>query len=161
MRLRSKLLLTASLLAFTGAAQAQRPERPADKPKPSPEAELVVKMMALDKDKDGLLTKDEVTDERLLKLFERADKNKDDKVTKDELIAMLVAEGAGGRPGGDRPGPGGDRPGGNRPGGDRPGPGGPGGDRPGGRPPVPGQVMPDFLANQLKLTTDQKKNIRR
>ncbi len=144
MRLRSKLLLTAGLLAFTGGAQAQRPEKPADKPKPSAGAELVVKMLGFDKNKDGELTKEEVTDERLMKLFERADKNKDGKVTKDELIALVAAEGAGATPGGGRPGG---------------GPGGPpGGGFPGmGGPPTPGQVMPEFVARQLKLTDDQKK----
>ncbi len=165
MRLRSKLLFTAGLLAFTGAAQAQRPAPPAEKPKPTAEAELVVKMMALDKNKDGELTKDEITDERLLKLFERADKNKDGKVTKEELIALIAAEGAGGdRPGG-QGGPGGGRPGGEGgPGGGPGGPGGPGGGRPGGpggmgrfTPPKPGQIMPDMLAEQLKLTDEQKK----
>ena len=129
MRLRSKLLFTAGFVFLTGSAQAQRAPQPAEKPKPSAEAELVVKMMAFDKNKDGVLTKDEITDERLLKLFERADKNKDGKVTKEELIALVAAEGAGGERG--PGGPGGERgPGG--PGGER-GPGGPGGERgPGG-----------------------------
>ena len=169
MRLLTKLLLTAGFAFCANAARAQRPERPmpqsqpgGDK-KPSAEAELVVKMMAFDQNKDGELTKDEITDERFLKLFERADKNKDGKVTKEELIALIAAEGAGdqgggGRPGGDRPGGGGPGgPGGGRPGGGNiPGPGGPG---MGGmmRPPQPGQIMPEGLATQLKLTDEQKK----
>jgi hypothetical protein len=39
-------------------------------------------MMALDKNKDGKLTRDEVTDPRLLRLFEQADTNQDGVVTK-------------------------------------------------------------------------------
>ena len=35
--------------------------------------DLVARMMEFDKDKDGKLTKDEVTDERLIRLFDRAD----------------------------------------------------------------------------------------
>jgi len=84
---------------------------------------LVTKMMAFDKNKDGKLTKDEVTDVRLHRLFDRADANKDGVVTKEELMALAAALEAeygqeGGRGG---PGPGGFG-----------GPGGPGGGGPGG-----------------------------
>jgi outer membrane protein assembly factor BamB len=55
------------------------------------------------------------------------------------------------------PGPGfGGGPGGRGPGGDRPGGGGPG--RFGG-PPQPGQIMPVFLQERLKLTAEQKKQV--
>ena len=97
-------------------------------------------MMAFDKNKDGVLTKDEITDERLMKLFERADKNNDGKVTREELEALVKAEAPMG--------------GGRGPGGPGGGPGGPGGRR---GPPMPGQIMPDFLAEQIKLSDDQKK----
>src|SRR4249919_3977597 len=49
---------------------------------------IVTRMMAFDKNKDGKLTKNEVTDSRLHRLFDRADKNKDGVVTKEELIAL-------------------------------------------------------------------------
>ena len=51
-------------------------------------------MMAFDKDKDGKLTKAEVTDERLHRLFDRADADKDGVVTKDELTALAAREAA-------------------------------------------------------------------
>jgi len=105
---------------------------------------LVKRMMAFDKNHDGKLTKDEVTDRRLLRMFDRADANKDGVVTKDELTAwatqLVSEEGGNGRR--------------RRFG----GPGGPGG--PGGfGPPQPGQIMPRFLQEELKLTDDQKKQL--
>jgi len=95
---------------------------------------IVTRMMAFDKNKDGKLTKDEVTDVRLHALFDRADTNKDGVVTKEELMALAAKLEAdmgqdGGR--GGFGGPGGRGPGG--PGGR--GPGGPGGRGPGGRGP--------------------------
>ena len=47
-------------------------------------------MMTFDKNKDGKLTKDEVTDVRLHRLFDRADANKDGVVTKEELMALAA-----------------------------------------------------------------------
>ena len=91
-------------------------------------------MMTFDKNMDGKLTKDEVTDSRLQSLFDRADVNKKGEITKEELTAFFTKElaafnalGAGqGGPGGGRPGgPGGPGPGGG-PGGPGGGPGGPG-----------------------------------
>ena len=111
-------------------------------------------MMAFDKNKDGKLTKEEVTDERLHRLFDQADANKDGVVTKEELMALAAkldeesrrraaaAAAAARRAGRPR----------------RRGPGGPGGR---GRfgPPQPGQILPPFLQEQLKLTADQKKQL--
>src|SRR5439155_18775164 len=105
---------------------------------------IVTGMMAFDKNKDGKLTKDEVTDVRLHRLFDRADANKDGVVTKEELMAVaaqLDAEygqegGRGGFGGPGGPGPGGPGPGGRGRGGR--GPGGPAGRGPGG--PAPGGV---------------------
>ena len=77
--------------------------------------DLVARMMAFDKDKDGKLTKAEVTDERLLRLFDRADADKDGIVTKEELTALAAREPAERprRPGGfGGPGGSGRRPGG-------------------------------------------------
>src|SRR5208337_4032679 len=101
------------------------PDRSA-KSKPSSTAAvdaIVVRMMAFDNNHDGKLTKDEITDPRLQRLFDRADANHDGVVTKDELTALaqkMFAESGSGR--GIRRGPGGPDVGGFGP-----GPGGPGG----------------------------------
>jgi hypothetical protein len=132
---------------------------------------LVKRMMAFDKNGDGKLTRDEITDPRLMRLFEMADANGDGVVTLAELIALaekLDAEGGqGGRgPGGPPDGPGGRGPGGRGPG----GPGGPsdgaGGRGPGGRgpggpggPPQPGVILPPPVQERLNLSADQKKQL--
>ena len=54
--------------------------------------DMVAKLMAFDKNNDGKLTKDEVTDERLKPLFDRADANKKGVVTKEELTAFFTKE---------------------------------------------------------------------
>jgi hypothetical protein len=132
-------IVCAALLSPVAAQDpgGDSPDRPAKKKaKDYSNAPIVQRMMAFDKNKDGKLTKDEVTDARLHRLFDLADTNKDGIVTKEELMALaakLEAEeglddepgfpGRRGRPRGGR-GPGG--PGG--PGGpDDRGPGGPGG----------------------------------
>jgi len=135
------------LLAF--ACIAQQPKgKPSDKDGQANKSvadSIVARMMAFDKNKDGKLTRDEVTDERLLRFFDRADANKDGVVTKEELVALASkvadeeAASGGGRRGvfglpGEQGGPGGR------------GPGGFGG------PPQPGQIMPPFLQDMLKLT---------
>ncbi|SRR6266851_49374 len=151
------------------APNGKAPDAPGkEKQKDYSNAPLVIKMMAFNKKKDGKLTKDEVTDERLHRLFDQADANKDGIVTKEELMALaakLEAEGGqgggpggpGGRGPGGPSGPGGFGPGGGGPG----GPGGPGGRGPGGfgGPPQPGQIMPSFLQDTLKLTAEQKKQL--
>ena len=71
---------------------------------------LVNRMMAFDKDGDGKLTKSEVTDDRLHRLFDRADADKDGTVTKAELTALATKEAARIRD--DRSGGGPDGPGG-------------------------------------------------
>jgi hypothetical protein len=157
------MMATLALAVLAMPAAAQQPkDRPDDTPKPASKDNpakasavdaIVARMMAFDKNKDGKLTRDEITDERLLRLFDRADANKDGVVTKEELVDLatrMVAEeaAAGGQRGGfgppDGP-PGGGGPGG--PGGDGPpgrggrGPGGPGGPD-GGDPPGPGRRGP-------------------
>jgi hypothetical protein len=143
------LILTLVLGSSRSISIAQEPRdkpdaAPAPKSKPDTAAvdAIVSRMMALDKNKDGKLTRDEIGDERLLRLFDRADANKDGIVTKEELVAfatkLAAEEGAGG---GRRRGF---------------GPGGPGGF---GGPPRPGQILPPFLQEELKLTADQKKQI--
>jgi hypothetical protein len=132
-------------------AQDDGPKAPpagGSKPDPAAIDAIVARLMAFDKNKDGKLTRDEVTDERLLRLFDRADANKDGVVTKDELVALatklVVDESAGG---GRRRGFG--------------PPGGPGGFGPGGfgGPPRPGQILPPFLEQELNLTDAQKQQI--
>jgi hypothetical protein len=153
-------LLMGSAAWFT-PTEAQPPDEPErNEPKANGSAALVKKMMAFDKNKDGKLTKDEITDRRLLRIFEQADTNKDGIVTKEELIALAAKlEAENGQGDGPR-GPGGfgpDGPGGfGGPGG--PGRGGPGGPGFGG-PPQPGQVLPSFLQDWLKLTAQQKSQI--
>jgi hypothetical protein len=50
------------------------------------------RLMQFDKNHDGKLTRAEITDERLLPLFDRADTNKDGIVTKEELAALYARE---------------------------------------------------------------------
>ena len=103
-------------------------------------------MMAFDKNNDGKLTRDEVTDERLIRLFERADADKNGTVTEDELNALAQREHAdeGGGPGGF--GFGGPPPGGGR-----------GGPMMG--MPRPGEVLPQFLRQRLNLSAKQQKQL--
>lgn len=129
--------------------------------------EMVTRMMTFDKNMDGKLTKDEVTDSRLQSLFERADANGDGILTKEELTAFFTKEqaalnamgggfGGPGGPGGGFGPPGGPGGGFGPPG----GPGGPGGGfGPYGGMPRPGQILPPFLAERLNLTEDQKKQL--
>lgn len=118
----------------------------------------VARLMAFDANTDGKLTKEELKDERLTALFQRADGNKDGTVTKDELTAQLTKDAAelgGGRGGG---------PGGSPPGGREGGPGGPppgefGGGPRGFAPPAPGTILPPFLQDELRLSEEQKKQL--
>jgi hypothetical protein len=132
-------ILSAVLLAGS-LAQAQRPDggsRNADAD------DLVTRMMAFDENHDGKLTKNEITDERLHRLFDRTDVNRDGTVTKEELTILAAREpssdGGGGPRGG---GPGGGPPRGGR-----------GGPMMGFR---PGEVLPQMLQQRLNLSADQK-----
>src|SRR5882724_11746982 len=154
MRVGTGLLLVCGLLLMVSFTSAQPPGgqgkgkgkggKGGDKggdAKSATVTELADRMMAFDKNGDGKLTKDELTDERLHRLFDRADANKVGFVTKEQLTALaaqLQTEVAQGGDRGGRGGPGGpggrggpDGPGG-RGRGDRGGPGG-GPDGPGGR----------------------------
>jgi hypothetical protein len=102
------LVLTLVLGLVQSISIAQEPRDrledapPAAKNKPDAAAvdAIVSRMMALDKNKDGKLTRDEIGDERLLRLFDRADANNDGIVTKEELVTlatkMAAEEGTGG-----------------------------------------------------------------
>src|SRR5262245_25689339 len=120
------VLAAACAAALVFQAPAQPPAgKPGDDPgkdrKDYSNSSIVTRMMAFDKNKDGKLTRDEITDPRLLRLFEQADTNKDGVVTKEALMALAAKMEAEVAQGGGRGGPGG--PGGFGPG----GPGGPGG----------------------------------
>jgi hypothetical protein len=69
------LSLIGGLLLAAPTANAQRPGGPDD---------LANRMMAFDADKNGSLTRAEVTDSRLIRLFDRADADKNGIVTKEE-----------------------------------------------------------------------------
>lgn len=115
----------------------------------------VTRMMTFDANQDGKLSKEEITDSRLLALFDRADANTDGTVTKEELTETFSKEAAAlGNAG---PGAGRGFPGGGPGGPGFGGPGGPGSGGPGG-PPI-GQVMPDFVREQLKLSNAQKRRL--
>jgi hypothetical protein len=135
MRFASQLVV---LCLLAGAATAQPPR---DRPSTSDADALIARMMAFDKNKDGKLARDEITDPRLLRLFDRADADKDGVVTKEELIALgeKIAEEEGAS-GGFRGGPGGFGP-------------------PPGGPPRPGEVLPPFVRDRLNLTDAQKKQL--
>ncbi len=121
-----KLLSMSAILFATAPVFAQRTEDGRRGATANSVDSFVAKLMAFDKNHDGKLTKDEITDDRLLPLFERADADHDGVVTVKELKALyaaesetLVAQGPDGRDRGGPPDDGG-------PGGpDGPGPGGP------------------------------------
>ncbi|MFO0842951.1 MAG: EF-hand domain-containing protein [Gemmataceae bacterium] len=157
-------LLGAAVLFSDAGAQPPKGKGGKERPRDGGSS-LVERMMAFDKNKDGKLTKDEITDERLLRLFDMADANKDGEVTKEELTALakkLDMEGEeGGRGGFGGKGKGGfGGKGGGKGGfdGKRRGPGA-GGRGEFGGPPRPGQVLPPFLVDQLDLTAEQRKQV--
>src|SRR3954452_11313752 len=146
--------LACALALPSGVTAQPPPGGPADRaargqPEDSGSRSLVTRMMAFDRNKDGKLVKDEVTDARLHRLFDRADSNKDGVVTREELSALAARLEAEFGPGGERGGPGGF--GGGRRGGPGRGPGGFGG------PPRPGQVLSPFLRERLNLTPEQNR----
>jgi EF hand len=157
------LVICAAALLSLVAAEGPRGKEPSDAgpaKKDYSNSSIVTRMMAYNKKGDGKLTKDEVTDERLHRLFDRADTNKDGVVTKAELMALAAEMDKEDGQDGPRGGPGGRGPGGPGGPGDRGpgGPGGPGGRGPGG-PPQPGQILPSFLQERLNLTAEQKKQL--
>ncbi len=137
-------LLVAASLAI---AQRQGPGRD-DGPPPGESDDLVTRMMAFDKDKDGKLTRAEITDARLTRLFDRSDANKDGIVTKEELAAVVKKDQAL-----DRGGPGGGPFGGGPRVGGPPGGGPPGGFMMG--MPRPGEILPRMVRQRLNLTASQ------
>jgi hypothetical protein len=126
------LIVTGGLLIAASLAVAQRP---GGGPRPSDGDDLVARMMEFDNDQDGKLTRAEVTDARLHRLFDRADADHNGVVTREELTALAIREAANNRSG--------------PPGG---GPGGPMGMGP----PRPGEILPPMLQDRLELTSEQK-----
>jgi Spy/CpxP family protein refolding chaperone len=155
MRRATRLILSCALTLAASTAFAQPPDGPRGPNRDAGDAsDPVSRIMKFDKNGDGKLTKDEVTDARFNRLFAAADANKDGVVTKEELTTLVSQA-----PQGDRGGPGGfGGPGG--PGGFG-GPGGPGG--PGGRfmgaPPRPGEILPGMLRQRLQLTAQQRTQV--
>jgi hypothetical protein len=142
------LMLVGGLFAGASLAQAQPPRDFGGGPPESAET-FVSRLLKFDKNGDGKLTRSELSDPRLQRLFARADTDNDGTVTKEELTALFAKEQANnfdGFPGG---GPGGFGP----PGG---GPGGPGGF---GGPPRPGVVLPPMYRQALELTDEQIQQI--
>jgi EF hand len=147
MKTASGMIGTLALLIAASIATAQGPGRegPRDEQRPGGPDDLVTRMMEFDKDKDGKLTRAEVTDERLHRLVERADADNDGIVTKGELTALAAREQLTSRGGGPGFGP--------------PG-GGPGGPPMGmGGPPRPGEILPAMLRQRLNLTATQQKQV--
>lgn len=154
MRRLTGLTIFGTFVAAAATAAAQPPD---DGPRPGGDsgvANSVARMMRFDKNKDGKLTKAELTDARLRRLFDRADANKDGTVTKAELttLASEFQERQGQGPPGFGGGPGFGPPDGF--GGP---PGGPGGMM--GPPPRPGDILPAPLRRGLRLTAAQIKQV--
>lgn len=126
---------------------------------------MVERLMTMDADGDGQLSKDELaSDQRLANMFVRADSNSDSVVTKVELTSFFTKESASGQGPFDRGGPGQEGMGPGGPGGGPgfgPPPGGFGG--PGGPGPGPqfGVVLPEFMVSELGLTETQKKQLQK
>ncbi len=102
----------------------------------------VRRIMALDTNHDGKVTRAELKDPRFQALFGQADANHDGALTPAELTAFFQRRNAAGGQQGFQ------------------GPGGPGPDgRPSGARRRPGQILPGFMQDALKLSDQQKKQI--
>lgn len=133
---------TAAAIGLAPAmATAQGPGAPP--PEGQGPAQIIEKFRALDANKDGKITKDEVKDERMQRIFERLDADKNGEVTLEEIRKVMAQMEAlqGGRRG---PEGRGER-----------GPEGRGGFGP----PQPGQLLPGPLAEMLGISPEQKEKI--
>ncbi len=93
--------------------------------------QAVERIMRLDENNDGKVSKEEIGEGPMQRIFERADADGDGFLTREELTTMFSQ-----RRGGQQPG-------------QRPGMGF-----------QPGQVLPPFLADRLELTDDQREKLR-
>ena len=94
-------LMTGTLLLAATAAVAQRPK--GDAPSSKGENDFSSRMLKFDANKDGKVSEEEVTDPRLTRLFNQADTDKDGVLTKEELTAFASrpqTKGGFGGPGG-------------------------------------------------------------
>ncbi len=158
MRISTGTIVVGVFVAMGSLAGGQPPERPADGSKENRSGtdatSFIARMLTFDANHDGQLAKDEITDTRILALFNRADANNDGIVTKEELTTLFGKEsaslgrgfdgGSGGPGGPGRRGIG--------------GPGGRGGPGPGGPPPI-GEVLPPHVKGMLQLSNAQRKKI--
>jgi EF hand len=141
MRKISSLICLAGTLSGLWLASAQPPFPPPGPPRGESSLDaFIARMMVFDENHDGKLSRSEMTDERLLELFDRADSNHDGVVTKAELKALYTRESASF--GDDRPR---DHRGDERGG-------------PGMRPEV-GQILPEMAQRALNLTAQQKASL--
>src|SRR5579863_8136856 len=139
------------VLAAVQLTAQESAEKPAQAKKDYSESSIVKRMMAFNKKNDGKLTKEEVTDPRLHRLFDLADANKDGVVTKEELTALAAKMDAEYGQGGDKgfgcpKGPGGK--------GKKGFGGGPGGSA------KPGEILSGRVQDDLKLTSAQKQKLK-
>jgi hypothetical protein len=113
---------------------------------------VVTRIMSYGKKQEGKVWRDEITDERLFRLFDLADTKKEGVVTKEQVVTAATKLEAEQPQGGRRGGP----DGGGGPGGRGGFGGGPGGF--GGRPQM-GVLMPRFIQDELKLSDAQKQQV--
>jgi len=100
--------------------------------------DLLKRLAVLDTNGDGALTSNEVTDPGLLGLMQRADANGDGSVTQAEVEAVFSGRAgqAGQNGGGNMMGP-----------------------PPGMKRPRPGEILPDFMQQQLQMTSEQQQQL--
>jgi hypothetical protein len=140
MRTLTGMIAVSGFMIVGSLAVAQRPDGPPGGPRAGGRGDLVDRMLEFDKDQDGKLTNDEITDPRLHRLFDQADADKDGIVTRQELTALASQQsqtGRGGPPGFGPPG---------------------GGFRMG--PPRPGEILPPMLQQRLRLSDAQKAQLK-
>ncbi|WP_158265454.1 EF-hand domain-containing protein [Blastopirellula marina] len=104
--------------------------------------QMIQRVMQLDKDSDGKLSKEELGESRIAAMFERADTDKDGFLTKEELTAAFSRGRGQGGPGRGEGGPGGRGM----------GPGAGMGFQ-------PGTIMPSFMMERLGLSEEQRKDV--
>src|SRR5262245_2640588 len=80
-------LLCAAALLLQATAQPPGAKKEA---KDYSNSTIVTAIMAFDKDKTGKVTREQVTDQRLHRLFDQADVNKKGVVTREEVIALAT-----------------------------------------------------------------------
>ena len=116
--------------------------------------QMIQRVMQMDKDNDGKLSKEELGDSRIAVIFERADTDKDVFLTKEELTAAFSRGRGQGGPGRGEGAPSrGEGGPGRGEGGRGMGPGAGMGFR-------PGMVMPPFLMERLGLSEEQRRDVR-